>query len=136
MSEPIEEEDVLLEDEWAEISDIRGHKTLFRHLATIHYDEKVYHVLGALKEGRPNERALMLIKEEETADGALQHVIVNSEHEIEHIVGQFVARVLAQHMEEESLFETEALMQDMPDPCGYMHKAGEFCYCDDPTYLQ
>ena len=63
-------------------------------------------------------------------------MIVNSEHEIEHIVGQFVARVLAQHMEEESLFETEALMQDMPDPCGYMHKAGEFCYCDDPTYLQ
>lgn len=136
MSESMEEEDILFEDEWAEISDIRGHKAMFRHLATIHDDEKVYHVLGAMKDGRPNERALMLIKEDETADGALQHVIVSSEQEIERVIGQFVARVLARHMEEEAVFETEDMMCDLPDPCGYMHKAGEFCYCDDPAYLQ
>ena len=84
MSHPMEEEDVLLEDEWAEISDIQGRKALFRHLATVHFDEKTYHVLGAVREDQPNQRALMLVREEETADGALQHVIVNSEQEIEY----------------------------------------------------
>ena len=136
MSRPMEEEDILFEDDWAEISDIQGRKALFRHLATIHCDEKVYHVLGAMREDRPNERALMLIREEETADGALQHVIVNSEREIEYIIGQFVARALEQHLDEASAFEAGEMMDDLQDPCGCYHKAGEFCYCDDPAYLQ
>lgn len=136
MSHSLEEEDVLFEDEWAEISDIQGRKALFRHLATIHCEEKIYHVLGAIREDHPNQQALMLIREEETADGALQHVIVNSEREIEYIVGQFVARILEQHMDEASAFEEEETMSDLQDACGYFHKAGEFCYCDDPAYLQ
>lgn len=136
MSRPMEEEDILFEDDWAEISDIQGRKALFRHLATIHCDEKTYHVLGAMREDRPNERALMLIREEETADGALQHVIVNSEREIEYIIGQFVARALEQHLDEASAFEADDMMDDLQDPCGCFHQAGEFCYCDDPAYLQ
>lgn len=136
MSHPMEEEDVLLEDEWAEISDIQGRKALFRHLATVHFDEKTYHVLGAVREDQPNQRALMLVREEETADGALQHVIVNSEQEIEYIIGQFVARILDRHLEEASVYEEDDMMDDLRDACGCYHKAGEFCYCDDPAYLQ
>ena len=139
MSQTMEEEDIQFEDDWAEISDVQGRKALFRHLATIHCDERVYHVLGALREDRPNERALMLIREEETADGVLQHVIVNSEREIEQIIGQFVARVLDQHLDE-AAFEAEDMLDDvgndLQDVCGCFHKAGEFCYCDDPVYLQ
>lgn len=134
MSHSMEEEDALFEDEWAEVSDIQGRKATFRHLATIQCDEMTYHVLGAIREERPNQRALMLIREEETADGALQHVIVNSEQEIEYIIGQFVARVLEQHINEAS--EYDEMMDDMQDACGCIHKAGEFCYCDDPAYLQ
>ncbi len=136
MSQSVKEDDILLEDDWAEISDIQGRKALFRHLATIHLDEKTYHVLGALREEHPNQRALMLIREEETADGALQHVIVNSEREIEYIVGQFVAHVLEQHLDESVAFDAEDTIDDLQDACGYFHKAGEFCYCDDPAYLQ
>lgn len=135
MSGPFEEEDVLFEDEWAEISDIQGRKAVFKYLATIHSEDRTYHVLGAMREDRPDERALMLIREEETADGALEHVIVNSEREIEFIVGQFVARVLAQHLLDDQQFELD-MMDEMPDPCGYVHQPGEFCYCDDPAYLQ
>ena len=43
---------------------------------------------------------------------------------------------LEQHLDEASAFEAGEMMDDLQDPCGCFHKAGEFCYCDDPAYLQ
>lgn len=123
------DDDFTLEDEWVEVSDIKGHKASFRHLATLRFGNKVYSILSAHRSER--EAALMIVREDQTADGEEEHVIVGDEEEIEFVVGQFVAHVLSEHLTAEADDE-----EVFPDPCGYRHKPGEFCCCDDPVYLQ
>jgi len=131
MSNPFDEEDFIIEDDWVEISDINGHKASLRHLATIRVDNRVYHVLGAVKSDNPQEKALMLIREDKTVDGAEQYVITGDEHEIERVIAQVVLHAIEAAIDNESIPEKEE-----NGPCRYRHLPGEFCYCDDPLYLQ
>ena len=131
MTDPFDKDELLLDDEWIELSDLEGHKASFRHLATIGIDERVYMILGAMRDGVEEPGALMLIREDETVDGTNQYVVVKDKQEIELVVGRFVMRMLTAHMDEE-----------MPDEelhgssCGCRHRPWEFCFCDDPAFLQ
>ena len=69
MTDPFDQDELLLEDEWVELCDLEGHKASFRHLATIGIDERVYMILGAMRDGMDEPGALMLVREDETADG-------------------------------------------------------------------
>lgn len=128
-------EDELFEDEWVEICDIEGRRASVRHLATIRMGDQTYMLLGDSFEEAGERGALMLVREEKTVDGALQYVMSNDEQEIERVVGQFAMHLLMDYLPEE--FEgMEPVAQDMTEPCGRAHRPGEFCYCDDPAYLQ
>ena len=131
MTDPFDKDEMLLEDEWVELCDLEGHRASFRHLATIGLNEKVYMILGAMRDDTEEPGALMLIREDETADGVNQYVVVNDKREIEHVVGRFVMRLLKDHMNDVMPEE-----DDGENPCGCMHRPGEFCFCDDPAYLQ
>ncbi len=125
-------EDELFEDEWVEISDVEGRKAAMRHLATIRIGEKTYMILGTGDGPDFDEDALMLVREDRTVDGELEYVVSSDEQEIERIVGQFAMHVFAGEMPE----AFEGLPTDFSEGCGCEHRAGEFCYCDDPAYLQ
>jgi len=131
MADPFDKDEMLLDDEWVELCDLEGHRASFRHLATIGLNEKIYMVLGAMHDETGEPGALMLIREDETADGINQYVVVKDKQEIEFVVGRFVMRILTDHME-----DVFGDVDDADSPCGCMHRAGEFCYCDDPAYLQ
>lgn len=132
MAEPFEEDELFFDDEWVEVSDIDGHKAALRHLATIRCDEQTYFVLGAVRRS-DGARALMLVREEMTADGTNEHVIVRSEHEIERVVEVYVRHMIEEHLDQAAEFDD---LPDEPEACGLCHLPGEFCYCDDPAYLQ
>ena len=131
MTDPFDNDELLLEDEWVELSDLEGHKASFRHLATIGIDEKVYMVLGAMREDADEPGALMLVREDETVDGANQYVVVRDKAEIEFVVRRFVMRLLTAHMDEEIQEE-----EPRSGACGCMHRPWEFCFCDNPAFLQ
>lgn len=132
--DPFDEEDSSSDEEWVEISNIEGKTASLRHLATVKVEEKVYYILGAMREfeGR-TEKALMIIREDRTMDGALQHVIANDEHELEQVVAHLVGHALSEQLLNETAFDADDLIDS---PCGCRHLPGEFCYCDDPAYLQ
>lgn len=125
----VSDDDFTLEDEWVEVSDVKGHKASFRHLATLRFGNKVYSILSANR--GENEAALMIIRGDQTADGEEEHVIVGDEEEIEFVVGRLVAHILSEHLDAGVVDE-----ETFTDPCGYRHRPGEFCCCDDPAYLQ
>ncbi|MBQ2833385.1 MAG: hypothetical protein IJE71_02160 [Clostridia bacterium] len=133
MSNPFKEDDLLLEGEWVEISDIEGRKAMLRHMATVGVGKKMYFVLGAFREGADEPEALMLVRKDTTIDGAPEYRLANDRHEIEHVVGHFVAHVLGRHLQEEEPYDDSV---DLIESCGCMHLPGEFCFCDDPAYLQ
>lgn len=132
MSDPFREDDLLLEGEWVEISDIEGRKAMLRHMATVGIGKKVYFVLGAFRENAEEPEALMLIRKDTTIDGATEYTLANDRHEIEHVVGHFVAHILS-HIHEDEKYDEDA---DLVESCGCVHLPGEFCFCDDPAYLQ
>lgn len=131
MTDLFDNDDLLLDDEWVELSDLEGHRASFRHLATIGISGKTYLILGSHQNGSEEPGALMLIREDDTADGSEQYVVVNDRHEIEQVIGRFVMRLLTAHLRDEQLQE-----DDVPSPCGCKHKPGDFCFCEDPAYLQ
>ena len=131
MTDPFDKDELLLEDEWVELCDLEGHRASFRHLATIGIDEKVYMILGAMRDDTDEPGALMLVREDETADGANQYVVVKDRHEIEFVVGRFVMRILTAHMDDEFMEE-----ESVDCSCGCRHRPTEFCFCDDPAFLQ
>ena len=133
MSNPFDEEEFDIEEEWVEISDIKGRKASMRHLATVRISDKTYHLLGGVHEGDMPEKTLMLIREDKTSDGANQYVIAGDEREIEQVVAHFVLDTIKTHLADE-LENFEAF--DMHEGCGCTHLPGEFCYCDNPIYLQ
>jgi len=133
----------LFEDEWVDVYDASGRKASLRHLATVRCNNKTYMILGSLQDDADEKGALMLIREDQTVDGATQFVVANDRSEIESVVGQFVLRVMMDHMDElPPEFSDEPDWMDMTEmgddteACGCSHKPGEFCYCDDPMYLQ
>lgn len=130
MTDPFENEE--LDEEWVEISDAQGRKAALRHIATIRCGEKNYHVLGAIREGDECEGGLLLVREDETVDGMQEYVVTNDESEIERVVSGFVSHVLAAHLPE--ILEQEPEVD--AGTCGMRHKPWEFCYCDQPEYLQ
>lgn len=133
MSDSFDEEEFGLEEDWVEISDIEGRKASLRHLATVRVDDKTYFVLGGEREGDSGKKALMLLREDKTVDGVNQYVIAGDEHEIEKVVAHFVIHTIKRHLEEEMIGFNE---DDETESCGFCHLPGEFCYCDDPAYLQ
>ncbi len=133
----------LFDDEWVDVYDSAGRKASLRHLATVRCNNKTYMILGSLQDDMDEKGALMLIREERTVDGATEFVIANDQGEIENVVGQFVLKVLMNHMDElpseisDELDQLDPMDWEEPvEACGCSHKPGEFCYCDDPMYLQ
>ena len=132
MTDSFDEEELYAEEEWVEISDIEGRKASYRHLATVRMDDLVYHVLGEEK-----KKSLMLVREEKMADGASQYVIASNEHEVRRVVERFVMHAIEAHLQEhEEELQDGFVGEGMSEACGYRHVAGDFCYCDDPVYLQ
>ena len=131
MADPFDKDELLLDDEWVELCDLEGHKASFRHLATIGIQEKIYMILGAAFDEMDEPGALMLIREDETADGVSQFSVVNEKNEIEMVIGRFVMRMFASFIEQDL-----PPVDDADSPCGCMHRPWEFCFCDDPAYLQ
>lgn len=125
------EEDELFDDEWVEICDIEGHRMSMRHLATLRLGEKTYILL---EDGETRgEGMMMLVREDRTVDGAPEYVVSGDEQEIERVVGRFAARLFEMSMD---MPELDAPDMEMTEACGCAHRPGEFCYCDDPAYLQ
>lgn len=122
-------------EEWVEISDGEGHTAAMRHLAAVRVGEKLYHVLGALApaDGGQGEGGLLLVREDDTADGAKEYVVTSDEQEIASVVGSFAARVAELAALDEDGDEAE---EDALCACGERHAPGEFCFCDDPELLQ
>ena len=130
MTDPFELDDA----ELVEICDADGKRSSMRLLATIGFAGKNYYILGAEREDDENgsERGLLLLREDETIDGAQEYVIADDETEIENVVGRFVMQSIMS-MVTQSLHESA---EEKPCPCGMKHSAGEFCVCDNPDYLQ
>ena len=68
-------------------------------------------------------------------DGALEYVVSNDEQEIERVMGRFAAHLFEMSMQEE-MPELDVPEAGLMEACGREHRPGEFCYCDDPAYLQ
>ena len=128
-------EDELFDDEWVEICDIEGRRMSMRHLATMRLGEKTYILLEDGREEIPGEGAMMLVREDRTVDGAKEYVVSSDEQEIERVMGRFAAHLFEMTMHDD-LPEMDAPDMEMPESCGCAHQPGEFCYCDDPAYLQ
>ncbi|MGN0775585.1 MAG: DUF1292 domain-containing protein [Candidatus Ventricola sp.] len=128
-------EDELFDDEWVEICDIEGRRMSMRHLATMRLGEKTYILLDDGSEIERGEGMLMLVREDRTVDGALEYVVSNDEQEIERVMGRFAAHLFEMTMQEE-MPELELPEAELTEACGCEHRPGEFCYCDDPAYLQ
>ena len=128
-------EDELFDDEWVEICDIEGRRMSMRHLATMRLGEKTYILLEDGREEIPGEGAMMLVREDRTVDGAKEYVVSSDEQEIERVMGRFAAHLFEMSMQDE-LPELDAPETELMEACGREHRPGEFCYCDDPAYLQ
>ena len=114
------------------ISDAEGKTAEMRHLATIEYSGKLYHILGSIQEDEADEfmeDELVLVRQDSTPDGADEYVITDDEHEIEQVFGQYVISSILDEIGE--LSEGEETW-----PCGENHRPGEFCYCGQNEYLQ
>ena len=119
------------DEEWVEISDGEGHRASMRILSTVHMDSHDYYVLGNPKEqeGRVEIDGFLIVREDETPDGAKQYVVAQDEDEIECVVGGFVVQRILRGIAEAGEEEESA-------PCGGHHAPGEFCVCGDPDLLQ
>ena len=86
MTDPFELED----EEWVEICDADGKRSSMRRLAEVSFGGKNYHVLGAVRQDElgDEEHGLVLVREDQTVDGAQEYVITEDEEEIEHVVGR------------------------------------------------
>ena len=127
------------EEEWVEISDDDGRKAALRHLAMVRDGQKVYHILGAFtpKGDGEGEGGLLLVREDETADGAQEYVLTSDESEVERVIGSFVLHALALAVASEETDEEEGEQDGLQlCACGEYHGPGEFCYCDDPDMIQ
>lgn len=132
MSDPFD-----IENERIEIPDDEGNTLVFRPVAVVGNDEEMYYVFGAMKtldDGQTRQMRLMFMKKEEEANGVTRFVACENEREVEHIVGTYlrqametIARKVAQQSEEVLASDSE---------CGEAHGVWEFCYCNQPEYLQ
>lgn len=132
------DDEEFFDDEWVDVYDVSGNKTSLRHLATVRCNEKNYMILGTDRDGFEEKGSLMLVREERTVDGATEYVVANDEKEVEHVIGHFVMHILAEHIDEmPPEFSDEWMnLSDLHDDCGCFHRPCEFCYCNDPDYLQ
>ena len=137
------EEDEFFEDEWVDIYDVEGRKASLRHLATVRLSGKTYMILGEIQEDFQDKGRLMLVRQQQTVDGATEHVVVHDEAEIERVIGHFAMHMLMEHVDQlppELANELSDLNIEMQDDlgfdCGCSHRAGEFCFCGDLAYLQ
>lgn len=143
MAEPFEE-DEFFEDEWVDIYDVEGRKASLRHLATVRLAGKTYMILGEMQDDLADKGRLMLVRQEQTVDGAVQYVMTHDAAEIEQVMSHFAMHLLMEHLDElpdELARELEHMdliaKADDPDEfCGCSHRPGEFCFCGDPAYLQ
>ena len=138
------EEDEFFEDEWVDIYDVEGRKASLRHLATVHLGGKTYMILGEMQDDLSDKGRLMLVRQEQTVDGATQYVATHDTAEIEQVMSHFAMHLLMEHIDElpDEIAQELAQMDfaakavDMAEPCGCSHRPGEFCFCGNPRYLQ
>ena len=129
-------EDELFDDEWVEICDIEGRRMSMRHLATMRLGEKTYILLDDGSVIERGECMLMLVREDRTVDGAKEYVVSSDEKEIECVMGRFAAHLFEMTLKEEMEELPPMDVAELTETCGREHRPGEFCYCDDPAYLQ
>lgn len=133
------------DEEWVEICDIEGRRLSMRHLVTLNVGGKTYMLLADDEVGRPGMSALMLVREERTADGAQEYVISVDDQEIERVMERVAEGMFAMRMEavdqdfsdfSDFLPEADEAFPDEDGVCLSAHSPLEFCYCGDPNYLQ
>jgi len=137
------EEDEFFEDEWVDVYDVEGRKASLRHLATVRIGGQTYLILGEIQDEEQNKGRLMLVRQEQTVDGAIQYVVTHDESELEKVMGHFAMHLLMEHLDELppeladelSMTDLES-REELDGPCGCSHRPGEFCFCGDPAYLQ
>lgn len=132
MSDPFD-----IENERIEIPDDEGNTLVFRPVAVVGNDEEMYYVFGAMKtldDGQTRQMRLMFMKKEEEANGVTRFVACENESEVQHIVGTY----LRQAMESIARKVAQQSGEPLPDEseCGEPHGVWEFCYCNQPEYLQ
>lgn len=117
--------------EWVEISDASGNRAALRHLGTVKFNDKTYYVLGAVKlnDDGEDEGGFVLVRQDQIGD-AQQYVITSDEDEVENVIGRFIMNEII------SQFGSADYVDDGMCHCGLPHKLGDFCYCDDPEFLQ
>lgn len=128
MSNPHEFDD----GEWVEISDASGNRAALRHLGTVKYNDRTYHVLGAvrLNDDGEDEGGFVLVRQDSTGDGAQQYVITSDEDEVENVIGRFIVSEIITQL------GAAQPADDGTCHCGLPHVPGDFCVCDDPDMLQ
>lgn len=133
------------DEEWVEICDIEGRRMSMRHLVTLSVGGKTYMLLADDEVSRPGMSALMLVREERTADGAQEYVVSVDDQEIERVMERVAEGLFAMHMDaaEQDFSDFPDFMSDADDVfpdedgvCLSAHSPLEFCYCGDPNYLQ
>ena len=121
--------------DWFVVSDDDGRESSMKHLATVVHNGKTYVILGAVKDGPSGapEGGILLLREEYVSENQKVYSVERDRSIAEHIIGSFIMRTLAEH------FAQNMDSCDEPDSqsaCGMNHLPGDFCYCDDPQYLQ
>lgn len=126
------------DEEWVEIQDDEGRPTAMRHLATIEFQERLYHLLCAVRENNATqgEAGLLLIREEISADGTKRLLMMQDDEEITRMLGGFMLHTILERASSQEP-SSEFSLDEMKKPsCGHAHAPDEFCYCDDPRFLQ
>lgn len=126
-----------IENERIEILDDNGNNVVYRPMAIIGAGEEVLYVFGAVRndvEKRQRQLRLMIVRREETQAGkASRYVICENNKELEQIVSSYMKQIVEQAARKHMLQEDD---EEKADQCDMHHGVFEFCYCDQPEYLQ
>lgn len=127
-----------IENERIEILDDNGNTIVFRPMAVIGAGEEMLYVFGSVRddaEKRQRQLRLMIVRKEETAKGkASQYVICENSKELEKLVTSYMKQIIEQAVARNTGVIDEEILLD--EKCEAEHGPFEFCYCDQPDYLQ
>ena len=127
-----------IENERIEILDDNGNTIVFRPMAVIGAGEEMLYVFGSVRddaEKRQRQLRLMIVRKEETVKGrASQYVICENNKELEKLVTSYMKQIIEQAVARNTGLLDEEIQLD--EQCEEEHGPFEFCYCDQPDYLQ
>ena len=126
-----------IENERIEILDDNGNSVVYRPMAIIGAGEEVLYVFGAVRndiEKRQRQLRLMIVRREGTKEGqASRYVVCENNKELEQIVSSYIKQIVEQAARRHMMQEEDGSAEVC---CDESHGVFEFCYCDQPEYLQ